>query len=110
MTASKSIARPKHANRKRKSDGLPEFDFGIALNVGSVIYRNVGTAKRLDFTATGAAVGLASRIEGLTRDLEVPLIATADFAEVCDVTAKQLGPYPIRGFCGAVELVTYTLS
>lgn len=110
MTASKSIARPKHANRKRKSDGLPEFDFGIALNVGSVIYGNVGTAKRLDFTATGAAVGLASRIEGLTRDLEVPLIATADFAEVCDVTAKQLGPYPIRGFCGAVELVTYTLS
>lgn len=110
MTASKSIARPKHANRKRKSDGLPEFDFGIALNVGSVIYGNVGTAKRLDFTATGAAVGLASRIEGLTRDLEVPLIATADFAEVCNVTAKQLGPYPIRGFGEAVELVTYTLS
>ena len=110
MTASKSIARAEHANRKRKSDGLPEFDFGIALNVGSVIYGNVGTAKRLDFTATGAAVGLASRIEGLTRDLEVPLIATADFAEVCDVKAKQLGPYPIRGFGDTVELVTYTLS
>ncbi|MGJ5621340.1 hypothetical protein [Sulfitobacter sp. MF3-043] len=44
--------------------------------MGSVIYGNVGSSKRLDFTATDPAVGLASRVEGLTCDLEVPQLAT----------------------------------
>lgn len=109
-SAQEAFARAAYANQQRQKDGLPDLHFGIALHMGSVIYGNVGTTKRLDFTATGPAVGLASRIEGLTRDLNVRLIATADFADVCKTTATPLGPHTIRSFDTAVELVTYPLD
>ena len=52
----------------------------MALQVGDVNYGNEGITKRLDFIAIGPAVGLAVRVGGLTRALEAPLLATADFA------------------------------
>lgn len=109
-SAREALARADHMNLARADTGLPPLQFGIALHQGSVLYGNVGTPRRLDFTATGPAVGLASRIEALTRELNVPLIATADFATDCADPATPLTARPVRDFGDAVELVTYPAS
>ena len=109
-SAQEAFARADHANTARQADGLPALTFGIGLHVGTVIYGNVGTARRLDFTATGPAVGLASRCEAMTRDLDTPLIATGDFAAYCPTPGTDLGQHALRGFGAPISLAAYPLS
>lgn len=109
-SAQEAFARADHANTGRTSAGLPALHFGIGLHVGTVIYGNVGTARRLDFTATGPAVGLASRCEAMTRTLDAPLIATGDFADCCPSQGRDLGTHTLRGFSTPTALVSYPLE
>lgn len=81
--------------------------FGIALHKGAVIYGNIGTEKRLDFTATGSAVNVVSRCEALTRSLGAPLIATADFAALVEDPGSDLGRHALRGLDGEIGLVGF---
>ncbi|MFK7754100.1 MAG: adenylate/guanylate cyclase domain-containing protein [Sedimentitalea sp.] len=109
-SAREAFARAIHLNTQRAAADLPHIDFGIALHVGQVIYGNVGVPKRLDFTATGAAVGLVSRCEALTRSLDSPLLATQDFAQHCTDVATPLGHHELRGFEDGIELVAYSTT
>ena len=90
-----------------RTEGAPEVDFGIALHVGEVIYGNVGTAKRHDFTATGPAVGLAARIEGLSADLQIPIVATRAFADASAEPGQDLGERALKGFADPVAVIGY---
>jgi class 3 adenylate cyclase len=56
-----------HLDQARTRDGLPPLPFGMALHLGEMLWGNIGTADRLDFTAIGPAVNLVSRLEGLCR-------------------------------------------
>lgn len=109
-SAQEAFARADHANKRRVADTLPPLRFGVGLHVGTVIYGNVGTVRRLDFTATGPAVGLASRCEGITRTLDMPLLATGAFAASCATPATPMGQHRLRGFATPVDLVTYPLA
>ncbi|MEO0766330.1 MAG: adenylate/guanylate cyclase domain-containing protein [Pseudomonadota bacterium] len=109
-SAQEAFARAAHANTSRQSNDLPPIQFGVSLHVGTVIYGNVGTARRLDFTATGPAVGLASRCEGMTRTLDTPLLATGAFADLCPIKGTEQGAHSLRGFKDPVKLVSYTLA
>jgi adenylate cyclase len=108
--AREAFARADHTNAKRSAADLPAIAFGIGLHAGEVIYGNVGTQKRLDFTATGPAVGLAARIEGLTKDLEAPLLASADFAMHCAEKGETLAAQTMRSFSGPVEITRYPVN
>jgi adenylate cyclase len=106
-SAREAFARASHLNKSRARDELPDLKFGIALHVGKVIYGNVGTEKRLDFTATGAAVGLAARIEALTRTLDAQLLATKEFADYCPDESIVVPAQVIKDFPDPVELVSF---
>jgi adenylate cyclase len=67
-------------NQSRGTEDAPLISCGAALHIGDVMYGNIGTAKRLDFTVIGPAVNLVARIEGLTRDLGERVLLSADFA------------------------------
>ena len=58
-----------HLDKARQAQGLPPLPFGMALHLGEMLWGNIGTADRLDFTAIGPAVNLVSRLEGLCRPL-----------------------------------------
>jgi adenylate cyclase len=94
------------ANEARAAGGRDPLRFGIGLHLGDVTFGNVGTEDRLDFTVIGAAVNRASRLESLTKELHVPVLASAEFNEVCTVPMKSLGKHVLRGVPDPVEVFT----
>ncbi|WP_422366996.1 adenylate/guanylate cyclase domain-containing protein [Pelagibius sp.] len=91
---------------QRRAENKPEFRCGVALHVGDVMYGNVGAADRLDFTVIGPAVNLVCRIETLNRDLEVPLVYSADFARLWAGKSRSLGFHDLKGVREAKEVFT----
>jgi adenylate cyclase len=98
-TANEIIA--KVTARKVRGDSLRA---GIGLHVGTVMYGNVGSPDRLDFTVVGPAVNLAFRLEALTKELGHPVVASRAFAVASGLPLVPLGAYPIRGFRGVEEV------
>lgn len=91
------------------SEDLPEgvegLRAGFALHAGEVAFGNVGSADRLDFTVIGPAVNEAVRVEALTKDLGVCVLATAAFAGLdCTVELRSIGFHRLRGVRQPKEL------
>ncbi len=47
--------------------------------MGRVMYGNVGTDRRLDFTTIGPTVNQVTRLEGLCKSLGTSLVASENF-------------------------------
>ena len=58
--------------------GYPPLRTGFALHVGDVLYGNIGSAGRLDFTVTGPAVNKVSRLEALTKETGEDIIVSEE--------------------------------
>lgn len=94
------------ANEARAAGGAELLGFGVGLHVGPVTFGNIGTEDRLDFTVIGPAVNRASRLEGLTKELGVPVLASSEFNAVSTVPMKSLGKHALRGVPEPVEVFT----
>jgi adenylate cyclase len=84
-------------NRRRSDAGLPGIEYGLALHVGDVMYGNIGSDTRLDFTVIGPAVNLTARLESICARLGRPLLLSRDFVEVGGISAQSLGTFPLKG-------------
>lgn len=71
-----------NAERTQKGD-LP-LGIGIGLNYGPAVMGDVGSEHTLAFTVIGDTVNVASRLQGLTRELKTPLV-------VADPVLVQIG-------------------
>jgi adenylate cyclase len=96
-------------NEQNGETGRAPLNYGIGVHVGDVMYGNIGSRSRLDFTVIGPAVNMASRLETLTKQLGRPVLlsrAFADFVER-DFDLEHVGEHPVRGFNDPIELFAY---
>ena len=84
-------------NHRRRRHGQPAIEFGVGLNVGEVIYGNVGAPNRLDFTVMGPAVNRTARLESLTKELDRNILLSQELAELIDSTTLFMGDYNMKG-------------
>ena len=96
-------------NERNGSTGRAPMNYGIGVHVGDVMYGNIGSRTRLDFTVIGPAVNMASRLEALTKQVGKPVLLSRAFAHYVerDFTLERVGEYPVRGFSDPIELFAY---
>ncbi len=84
-------------NRDRLARGLENLRCGVALNRGDVLYGNIGTQTRLDFTVMGRTVNIASRLEALCGELGEHLLMTESVAALLKEQVMPLGLHHLKG-------------
>ena len=94
-------ARLRELNQTWCQEGLEPLASGVGLATGPVLAGQIGSPQRLDFTVIGDTVNLASRLEGLTRQLEAAICidaATARLLESAEGLAlRRFGLQEIKG-------------
>jgi adenylate cyclase len=95
-------------NLCRAEQGAPVMTLDVALHVGDVLYGNVGSGQRLDFTIIGPAVNEAARLENLCGVLGVPMVVSRRFVEALAAPERFrcLGLQTLRGVRVPVEVFT----
>jgi adenylate cyclase len=96
-------------NQKNGETGRAPLNYGIGVHVGDVMYGNIGSSTRLDFTVIGPAVNMASRLETLTKQLGRTVLLSRAFADFIksDFELESVGEYPVRGFNDPIELFAF---
>lgn len=70
----------KKLNASNKRKGLPQLLMGIGINTGLAVVGNIGSKKRMQYSAIGSSVNLSSRIQDLSFGGQV-LISEATYLE-----------------------------
>jgi adenylate cyclase len=107
------LAKVHQFNSAIASAGQQALGIDLALHEGEVTYGNVGTTDRLDFTVIGPAVNEASRLEGLCKDLGVPLLISDSFVRAAPTLRprlRSLGHHKLRGVRELREVFTKPLA
>jgi adenylate cyclase len=93
------VKRLPRLNAALAKEGEPPVAIGIGLQVGDAVVGNMGSEARYNYTAIGDAVNVASRLEGLTKDVDFPLVCSnAVYDALKDRSGfVKLGPKPIKG-------------
>jgi adenylate cyclase len=96
-------------NEVKREVGREPLTYGTGVHLGDVMYGNIGSQARLDFTVIGPAVNMASRLETLTKDLGKPILLSREFADRVTGYFKleSIGQHEVRGFQEPVELFAY---
>lgn len=73
----------KKLNRANAKLNLPLLEMGAGINTGLAIVGNIGSKKRMQYSAIGSAVNLSSRIQGLSLGGQI-LISESTYQEVAN--------------------------
>ncbi|WP_208346714.1 adenylate/guanylate cyclase domain-containing protein, partial [Aetokthonos hydrillicola] len=91
--------RLKEFNARRYADHKPRINIGIGINSDTVISGNIGSSKRMEFTAIGDGVNLGSRLESISKQYGCDIIMSHNTYQPCKdfIWARELDYIRVKG-------------
>ena len=102
-----ALIRVQALNENQRDTNKPEIKTGVGLHVGEVMYGNIGTETRLEFSVIGSSANEAARMENMTKELDVPLIVSDEFSQLHGGDWKSLGNHALKGLANKRKLFTF---
>jgi class 3 adenylate cyclase len=95
-------------DRFREFIGDWQVNVGIGIHYGEVILGNIGSEKKMDFTIIGEHVNIASRIEGLTKEVGAGLLVSGAARTVAGDAFlwRDAGEFAVKGIDRPISLYT----
>jgi class 3 adenylate cyclase/tetratricopeptide (TPR) repeat protein len=97
----------RYANGVRRTEGVP-IQIRVGLNSGEVVVGAIGNDLKMDYTAIGQTVHLASRMEQMATPGSVLMTPEALRLAEGYVQVKPLGPVSVKGLTEPVEVYEVT--
>ena len=91
-------------NIARKADGRDQIRWGIALHAGILEYGNIGSLTRHSWSAIGAVVNETARLEGTTKEVGEPIVASRSFVDRMEGDWRSMGEFELKGVPNAFEV------
>lgn len=93
-------------NAAQRSRGLPEFRTRFGVHTGDAVVGSVGAVDRLQYTAMGDTINVASRLEGMNKEHGTTILASREVYERCHgaILFRPLGEAHAKGRKEEIEL------
>jgi len=85
-------------NREWELTGRPTIQVGIGIHTGEVVLGQIGSYDRKDYTAIGANMNFAARLQGIAGPGQIVISETTYVGLTGKIMARRGGPYSIKGF------------
>ena len=93
-------------NRRRRECKKQEIKIGIGINSDIVISGNIGSSKRMEFTAIGDGVNLGSRLEGASKQYGCDIVISESTFQPCAerIWYRELDQIRVKGKTQPVKI------